>query len=145
MSFPTPHPGLVIRYSYLWRREFEAGRDEGSKDRPCAVIMALIDEEGEQDVLVLPITHSPPADAADAIEIPAITKQRLQLDFDRSWIVLSEANRFLWPGPDLRPVPDRANKSVAYGVLPPRFFAIVRERYLARDRQQKIAQVQRTE
>jgi hypothetical protein len=145
VSFPAPHPGLVIRYSYLWRREFETGRDEGSKDRPCAVIMALINEDGEQDVLVLPITHSPPTHPGDAIEIPAVTKQRLQLDFDRSWIVLSEANRFLWPGPDLRPVPNSADRSIAYGVLPPRFFAVVREHYLARDRQRKVAQVPRTE
>ena len=145
MSFPTPHPGLVIRYSYLWRREFEAGRDEGSKDRPCTVIMALINEDGEQDVLVLPITHSPPANPDDAVEIPAVTKQRLQLDFDRSWIVLSEANRFLWPGPDLRPVPNSTDRSIVYGVLPPRFFTMVRDRYLVLDRQRKVALVPRTE
>ena len=28
MSFPDPHPGLVIRYAYLWKREHDEGREE---------------------------------------------------------------------------------------------------------------------
>jgi hypothetical protein len=71
---PEPYAGLVIRYAYLWKREFDAGRDEGMKDRPCAIVMTLIDEDGDKDVLVLPITHSPPANAADAIEIPSLPR-----------------------------------------------------------------------
>ena len=34
---------------------------------------------------------------------PDTVKRRLELDDERSWIVLTEANRFIWPGPDLRP------------------------------------------
>jgi hypothetical protein len=30
------------------------------------------------------------------------TNQRLGLDAERSWVMLTEANRFVWPGPDLR-------------------------------------------
>jgi len=33
VPFPQPCAGLVIRYSYLWKREQEAGREEGTKDR----------------------------------------------------------------------------------------------------------------
>lgn len=62
MPFPEPYASLVIRYSYLWKREHEAGREEGTKDRPCAVVMAIMDQDGEWEVLVLPITHSPPPD-----------------------------------------------------------------------------------
>jgi len=131
VSLPTPHPGLVIRYAYLWKREYDQGREEGSKDRPCAIVMAVVDDEGETQVLVLPITHTPPSDAADAIEIPTATKQRLRLDGERSWIVISEANEFVWPGPDLRPV-SGGDGSVVYGVLPPRYFALVKERLLQR-------------
>jgi hypothetical protein len=32
VSLPDPHPGLVIRYAYLWKREYDEGREEGSKD-----------------------------------------------------------------------------------------------------------------
>ena len=47
---------------------------------------------------MVPVTHSPPADPATAIEIPAVTKARLGLDAQRSWIVCNEANVFAWPG-----------------------------------------------
>ncbi len=145
MSFPEPYVGLVIRYAYLWKREFDAGRDEGSKDRPCAIVMAVRDEDGERQVWVLPITHSPPANPADAIEIPTATKNRLGLDSERSWVVITEANEFSWPGPDLRPVPGRDASTIAYGALPPRFFAFVRDRFLQRDQDEKSVRVKRTE
>jgi hypothetical protein len=145
VRFPSPHPGLVIRYSYLWKREADAGREEGSKDRPCAIVMAITDEKGEQQVLVLPVSHSPPATPADAIEIPAETKARLRLDSGRSWVVLAEANEFIWPGPDLRPIPGRVESTAAYGTLPPRFFAHVRDKFLERDRREKVSRVMRTE
>ena len=41
MPIPDPAPGLAIRYSYLWHREFVAGHEEGNKDRPCAIIAAI--------------------------------------------------------------------------------------------------------
>lgn len=139
MSWPAPRPGLVIRYSYLWKREADTGREEGIKDRPCAIVMAVETEQGEQEVVVLPITHSPPANLADAIEIPAATKARLGLDYERSWIVISETNEFNWPGPDLRPVPGPDANAVTYGVLPPRFFSHVRDRFLERyDRRMRV-------
>ena len=47
MNIPRSEPGLVIRYSYLWLSEYQAGQKEGAKDRPCAVILALDDENGE--------------------------------------------------------------------------------------------------
>jgi len=145
VSFPEPYAGLVIRYSYLWKREFDAGREEGTKDRPCAIVMAIVDEDGDKEVLVLPITHSPPADSADAIEIPLTTKSRLGLDGERSWIVITEANEFVWPGPDLRPVPGRDASTIAYGPLPPRLFAHVRDTFLERDQRVKSGHVKRTE
>jgi hypothetical protein len=145
VSFPEPYAGLVIRYSYLWKREFDVGRDEGTKDRPCAIVLAVVDEDGDKEVWVLPITHSPPANGADAIEIPTLTKSRLGLDYERSWIVITEANEFVWPGPDLRPVPGRDASTIVYGALPPRFFAHVRDKFLERDQREKSGRVKRSE
>lgn len=71
---------------------------------------------------VLPITHSPPSNPALAVEIPHETKRRLGLDDERSWIVLTEANRFAWPVPDLRPPQPGMLESVAYGLLPRALF-----------------------
>ena len=132
MALPKPVAGLIIRYSYLWYREHLEGRDEGQKDRPCAIVAALrVDGDGDTRVLVLPITHTPPDHPALAIEIPAMVKARLQLDDARSWVVLSEWNEFVWPGPDLRRLPGATDASVAYGMLPPGLFAVVRDRFLA--------------
>lgn len=64
MSFPDPVPGLVIRYGFLWRSEHERGLEEGAKDRPCAVLLSVADDAGDRTVIVLPITHTPPRDAA---------------------------------------------------------------------------------
>ncbi len=145
MSLPTPEPGLVVRYSYLWLREHREGREEGVKDRPCAIILAARDRDDHTHVLVVPVTHSPPADLADALELPVTIKQHLGLDANRSWVVLSESNLFEWPGPDLRRVGDRDNSSVAYGFLPPRFFAELRRRFLALETTARSRRVQRTE
>lgn len=101
---PEPRPGLVIRYAYLWRDEARTGRDEGAKDRPCVIVLAVENQPGGRMVTVAPMTHSPPRTAGDAVELPELTKQRLGLDGDRSWVVVTEVNRFVWPGPDLRPV-----------------------------------------
>lgn len=144
MKLPVPRPGLVIRYSYLWKREATAGRKEEAKDRPCAVILVVFDKHGRKIVRVLPITHSPPIDPDDAIEIPRATATRLGLDSDRSWIVVSEANDFIWPGPDLRPA-GGGKASVAYGYLPPKLFRLVRDRLVARYRARRLAAVSRSE
>ena len=145
MSFPEPHPGLVIRYAYLWKREHDQGREDGSKDRPCAIVLSIVDQDDEREVLVLPITHTPPDRADDAVEIPLNTKRRLGLDSERSWIVITEANEFVWPGPDLRPVPGLDTSTIVYGPLPPKLFAYVRDRFLERIEREKASRVLRTE
>ncbi|OWK40983.1 hypothetical protein [Fimbriiglobus ruber] len=130
MAFPEPAPGLVVRYSYLWWREHERGREEGVKDRPCAVILAVADDQGRRVVTVLPITHTPPSGDAPAVEIPHATKQRLGLDVERSWVMLTEANRFVWPGPDLRMAePGGGPESAAYGLLPRALFKDITGRF----------------
>jgi PemK-like, MazF-like toxin of type II toxin-antitoxin system len=131
VSFPEPVPGLVIRYSYLWHSEHVRGRDEGSKDRPCVIVLATAAAGGEKIVVVLPITHTPPDDQQSAIEIPAAIKRRLLLDEAPSWVMLNEANRFAWPGPDLRPAKRGDASSVAIGPLPYRFFEDIRLKFIS--------------
>jgi hypothetical protein len=77
VTFPVPIPGLVIRYSYLWRREHLRGQEEGLKDRPCAVLLAIANEAGDPNVIALPIAHTRPSDPAHGVEIPTATKRRL--------------------------------------------------------------------
>lgn len=140
-SWPEPVPGLVIRYSYLWVSEHERGREEGVKDRPCAVVLAL----PGQNVVVLPITHRPPPDGQAALEIPEPVKRRLRLDSERSWVVLTEANHFSWPGPDLRPRVNGDLSTIVYGLLPRSFFHAIREEFLRGVRARTTRLVSRTD
>jgi hypothetical protein len=86
--------------------------------------------EGREVVTVVPITHSPPNHPADAVEMPPAIKAHLGLDDQPSWIMVTETNDFLWPGPDL---------------LPPRFFAHLRDKILQAHLQRKLARVPRSD
>jgi hypothetical protein len=136
---------LVIRYSYLWASEHARGQEEGVKDRPCAIVLATSDDAGGQVVTVLPISHTPPSDPLLAVEIPAAVKRRLKLDDERSWVVLAEANRFIWPGPDLRPLHPGDAQSTAYGPLPYGLFEEIRLKFIAALKSQAVRAVPRLE
>lgn len=145
MPLPRPIPGMVIRYSFLWWGEHQRGQEEGVKDRPCAVILVTTDDEGDQVVTVLPITHMPPSNPELAVEIPHTTKRRLGLDDERSWIVLTELNRFVWPGPDLRSAQSGDMESVAYGLLPESLFRQVKTKLADALKGHLVRMVSRTE
>jgi hypothetical protein len=145
VPFPVPVPGLVIRYSYLWAAEHARGQEEGVKDRPCAIILTTANEAGDQVVTVLPISHTPPSNPLLAVEIPAAVKRRLKLDDARSWVVLSEANRFIWPGPDLRPLRPGDAQSTAYGPMPYGLFEEIRIKFIAVLKNQVVSTVLRTQ
>jgi hypothetical protein len=121
MPIPTPEPGLIISYAYVWDHEAQGGQEEGRKDRPCVIAVAVERrQDGETLVTVLPVTHRAPEDAMAVVEIPHAVKQQLGLDDDRSWVVVSEGDQFVWPGYDLRKV--RSTDRYDYGYLPPRVF-----------------------
>jgi len=145
VSLPVPRPGLVICYSYLWAEEHNKGREEGVKDRPCAIVAARQIIEGRDVVTVVPVTHAPPRNAADALEIPAALKSHLGMDGQPSWIMLTETNDFLWPGPDLRPIPSSSPPRYAFGMLPPRFYQHLRDRVLEANAQRRLIRIQRSE
>jgi hypothetical protein len=137
VPIPAPEPGLVISYAYLWHREHEAGREEGRKDRPSVIVLAVERPANDTTVVViLPITHTPPVDSASAVEIPTNVKRHLELDDERSWIVVSEGNEFDWPGYDIRKI-GRSDR-YDYGFLPPRFFRQVIEAFIAWHRARKV-------
>jgi hypothetical protein len=132
-TLPTPEPGLVISYDYLWRREHLAGATEGRKTRPSVIVLAVQRAtDGATIVTVLPITHTPPRSLDDAVELPTAIKRHLGLDDARSWIVVAEGNTFRWPGFDLRKPP--GSDGYAYGFLPPRLYNAVLTAFVSRFR-----------
>ena len=129
MSLPTPEAGLVIPYNYLWRHEHRKGQDEGRKTRPAVIVLVVQKTEADASrVTVAPITHTPPDKMTEAIELPPRVKQALQLDSERSWIILDEVNEFTWPGYDIMPVP--GSESFSYGFIPPKLYDLVIARLL---------------
>lgn len=131
MTWPTPRVGQIIRYSYLWRHQAARGAEEGSKDRPCVIVVALAKDEGGTQIVVVPITHTPPTSSAAAIALPVATARRVGLDDAPQWISLTDLNRFTWPGPDLRPLPGRSRDSVVIGELPAKLVHILIDRLQA--------------
>jgi hypothetical protein len=132
LSFPAPRPGLVIRYSFLWGDEQDAGAEEASKDRPCAIVVAVrADAGGDLRAIVAPITHTPPQNPDDSVEIPAAIARSLGLDGERHWLRFDELNRFSWPGFDLRPIPGSGGR-YDYGMLPRPLFEKLKAGILAR-------------
>ena len=77
MAYPAPRAGQIIRYAYLWEREARRGADEATKDRPCAVLLAIEDRLGGTVATVLPITHTPPRDLGLALDSEHLTPELL--------------------------------------------------------------------
>lgn len=142
MELCLPQPGQVIRYAYLWWNEARAGRQDGTKDRPCGIVLTRLTKGGHTAVYLLPITHTPPIKPEDGIEIPQATKQRLGLDTERSWIVTTELNQFTWPGPDIRPT---ASGEYLYGYLPEKLMRVVLEKVKEHARSKRLTTIPRTE
>lgn len=142
MKRPEPAPGLVIRYDFLWSREQAAGKQEGVKDRPCVVVAAIIrKDDGETDVLLVPVTHSAPTQAGSAIAVPDNVNRHLGLDDAQSYVVTDEANTVSWNDPGI--VPARPGRSWAYGRVPKALFEQIRSSMLGHVRQRRLKPVQR--
>jgi hypothetical protein len=77
------------------------------------------------------------------VEIPARVKRRLKLDDERSWVVLTEANRIVWPGLDLRLFSAGDAASVGYGALPFARFEDIRTKFIAAIRARRTSFVAR--
>ena len=144
MSWPAPKVGQIIRYAYLWKNEADTGLEEGLKDRPAVIVIAQKREGDEIRVVVAPITHSAPTQTDEAVEVPAATRRRVGLDNERQWIMLSELNSFLWPGPDLRPMQGEGPESVIIGELPAALSTLLNAQLQARIKARRVAITTRT-
>lgn len=87
----------------------------------------MIVHSNKHVVGVCPITHTPPGDG-HGVELPARTCARLGLDDQAPcWIITTEMNQFVWPGPDIRKTP---SGRYSYGLLPASLFNQVRKQLL---------------
>jgi len=142
VALPDPKPGLVIRYDYLWADEAALGRDQG-KDRPACLVAASDAASTPRFVVILPITHTPPAGDTVGIEIPAKVKTAIGLDAAPSWVIVSEHNVDEWPNAGLAAVPGRPGV-FAYGFIPPGLFAQIKAKFLELSQRRRGAGVRRS-
>jgi len=77
--------------------------------------------------------------------LPPDVKRRLGLDDAPSWIVTTEANAFVWPGPDVRPISGRTPSTLTYGRVPHDLLKQVARSYLFNREQQRGRIVPRSE
>jgi hypothetical protein len=109
VSFDAIRSACVIRYPYLWARQAGRGEADGRKSRPVAVGVRIARPDGNDTLLLFPITSQQPAQSRFAAEIPDVEKIRGGLAADlRLWIILDEYNLdivgrsfFLEPEPPL--------------------------------------------
>jgi hypothetical protein len=90
----TFEPGDLIIYPYRWPAEAQSGRSpDGAKDRPCCVVISMIDAQRESLILLAPISSQPPRSNQAALEIPDIERHRGGLSrYDRGWVYVGEMN-----------------------------------------------------
>ena len=86
-----------------------APRRRGSRRPDSAVIPRY--------VVLLPITHTPPAGDTAGNEIPARVRQALGLDDSPSWVIVSEHNIDDGPNTGLAPLPGQLD-AFSYCFIP---------------------------
>lgn len=134
----APKPGFVIRYLYDWSMPGAPVPAAAQKERPAVIILTVTKREARTLVRVAPITHRLPDRPDRAVELPQRTKARLGLDGERSWVILDHMNEFVWPGPDVRPVPGQEPATIYYGPLPPALYDEIKRRLLGLLRQGRV-------
>lgn len=145
MTVQIPERGSVIHYAYLWAREDARGSTEAHKDRPALVVaISVVDENDKRTIYAAAITHSPPRDINDAVALPQRVKRALGLDAEPAWIVTTELNSFVWPGPDIRPIPGRPPGTLVYGRIPDDLLELAVRSFLENRRKKRAQIVSRT-
>lgn len=105
-----PKPGVVIYYDFLWKEESGQGREQGRKDRPCAIVMTSEpQDDGSRKVILCPITHAPVVEGETGLPIPLAVAQHLGLDDEPQFIKTHQLNQIVWP-----------DGALPYGVVPNR-------------------------
>jgi PemK-like, MazF-like toxin of type II toxin-antitoxin system len=114
------------------------------KDRPVVVVVAQLVVRDRIQLIVAPLTHSPPKNPRDAVEVPSNVKKQLGLDNERSWVVTNEINSFIWPGPDVRPVKG-GDGTPLLGAVPPQLLEMIKASILDHAASHRLKTTKRTQ
>jgi hypothetical protein len=106
------------------------------------VVVARLVAGDRTEILVAPVSHSQPSHG-EGVPIPQSVKRHLGLDDQPSWVVVTELNRFTWPGPDIRPA--KGTDSPLYGAIPAKLFDQVKRSISDQARSGRLQMPKRTE
>jgi hypothetical protein len=86
--------GDVIVYPYRWVSERDEDRSpDGSKDRPCCLVLLISDAAGRPTIILAPISSKPPHAGQVALEIPETERRRAGLGkYPQAWVYVDEVN-----------------------------------------------------
>ncbi len=87
------------------------------------VVLARAVEGDFVRLIVAPVTHAQPR-PGDGVAMPPMVKRHLGLDQEPSWIITTEVNQFIWPGPDIRPA--KGTDTPLHGAIPAKLFEQVK-------------------
>jgi hypothetical protein len=129
LPLPIPKLGLVVFYGFVWAGAARRAPPDAGKDRPCMIVdleQYAEPASGGRSVIrvtYLPISHVAPRGAESAIGLPPRVALHLGLTSARSYLYTSYAVEDDWPF-DVNHLPGSADR-FDYGVVPPKFFALV--------------------
>jgi hypothetical protein len=83
--------GAIIKYSYLWAREYDGGEETGRKTRPTCVMVTFMGPDRRKNTLLFAITSQPPRADRLSVEVPATEARRGKLR-QPAWVIVSEFN-----------------------------------------------------
>jgi len=84
--------GTLVEYQFLWRHEANAGQEEGTKRRPCAIILRSPNPFSDR-LFLIPITTKEPRASTPSLEIPELEARRMGLTEPlRRWVILDQVN-----------------------------------------------------
>jgi hypothetical protein len=83
--------GDIIKYSYLWAREYDGGEETGRKTRPACVMVTVMGPDRRKNTLIFAITSQPPRSDTLSIEVPTTEARRGKLR-QPAWVIVSEFN-----------------------------------------------------
>ena len=91
-SYNDYQNGTLVQYQFLWSREASKGQVEGTKRRPCAIILRSPLPSSDR-IFLIPVTTKEPDEKIPALEIPELEARRMGLNEPmRRWIILNEIN-----------------------------------------------------
>ena len=130
-SYDDYQNGTLVHYQLLERHEAVQGKEEGTKRRPCAIVLRSQNPASDR-IFLIPITTRQPDKDVPALEVPQLEARRMGLHEPISrWVILNEVNVDQIPSLVMEP-------NAKIGDIGRSFFRQILEEFKAINQQRKM-------